>query len=154
MLDEIPNLVVLQTFSKAYGLAGARVGMAFANPDIIAILNRIKPPYNINTLSMKAAQEVLSNNENISAQINEVKEERSQLAIELLKLKFVERIFPSDANFLLIQFSNSMLVFNALLKVGIVVRNRATQMENCLRITIGTKIENKQLLKILKELQG
>ena len=154
LLDEIPNLVVLQTFSKAYGLAGARVGMAFANPDIIAILNRIKPPYNINTLSMKAAQEVLSNNENISAQINEVKEERSQLAIELLKLKFVERIFPSDANFLLIQFSNSMLVFNALLKVGIVVRNRATQMENCLRITIGTKIENKQLLKILKELQG
>ena len=86
--------------------------------------------------------------------INEIKEERNRLVIELLKLKFVERIFPSDANFLLIQFSNSKRIFNALLKAGIVVRNRATQVENCLRITIGTKIENNQLLKILKELQG
>jgi histidinol-phosphate aminotransferase len=153
LLDEIPNLVVLQTFSKAYGLAGARIGMAFANPDIIAILNRIKPPYNINTLSMKAAHDVLSNNENIYTQINEVKEERSRLVIELLKLKFVARIFPSDANFLLVQFSNSKKVFNALLNAGIVVRNRATQVENCLRITIGTKIENNQLTKILKDLQ-
>ena len=153
LLEEIPNLVVLQTFSKAYGLAGARVGIAYANPDIIAILNKIKPPYNINTLSINASLEVLSNNETISAQINEVKEERNRLVIELLKLKFVERIFPSDANFLLIQFSNSKLVFNALLKANIVVRNRANQVENCLRITIGTKIENKQLLKILKDLQ-
>jgi histidinol-phosphate aminotransferase len=127
--------------------------MAFANPDIIAILNRIKPPYNINTLSMKAAHDVLSNNENIYTQINEVKEERSRLVIELLKLKFVARIFPSDANFLLVQFSNSKKVFNALLNAGIVVRNRATQVENCLRITIGTKIENNQLTKILKDLQ-
>jgi histidinol-phosphate aminotransferase len=154
LLEEIPNLVVLQTFSKAYGLAGARIGMAFANPDIIAILNRIKPPYNINTLSMKAAQEVLSNNETISNQINEIKEERKRLVIELLKLKFVEHIFRSDANFLLIQFSNSKKIFDALLKAGIVVRNRAAHVENCLRITIGTKIENNQLIKILKDLQG
>jgi histidinol-phosphate aminotransferase len=152
LLEEIPNLVVLQTFSKAYGLAGARIGMAFANPDIIAILNRIKPPYNINTLSLNAAQEVLSNYETISTQINEVKEERNLLVIELLKLKFVERIYPSEANFLLIQFSNSKFVFNALLKEGIVVRNRANQVKNCLRITVGLKTENKQLLKILKEL--
>jgi histidinol-phosphate aminotransferase len=154
LLEEIPNLVVLQTLSKAHGLAGARIGMAFANPDIIAILNRIKPPYNINTLSMRAAQEVLSNNKTISDQISEVKEERKRLEIELLKLKFVNRIFSSDANFLLIQFSNSKSVFNALLKAGIVVRNRATQVENCLRITIGSKIENNQLLKILKDLRG
>ena len=154
LLEEIPNLVVLQTFSKAYGLAGARVGMAFANPDIIAVLNKIKPPYNINTLSMKAALDVLSNSETIASEINELKEERNKLEIELLKLKIVERIFPSEANFLLIQFSNSKSVFNALLKAGIVVRNRATQVENCLRITIGTKIENNQLLKILKDLRG
>jgi histidinol-phosphate aminotransferase len=127
--------------------------MAFASPDIIAILNKIKPPYNINTLSMSAAQEVLSINETVSEQINEIKEERKRLTVELLELKYINRIFPSDANFLLIQFSNSNLVFNALLKAGIVVRNRATQVENCLRITIGTKIENNQLLKILKELQ-
>jgi histidinol-phosphate aminotransferase len=154
LLEETPNLVVLQTLSKAYGLAGARIGMAFANPDIIAILNKIKPPYNINTLSMKAAQEVLSKNETVSEQINEVKEERSRLETQLLKLKFVEHIFPSDANFILVQFSNSNLVFNALLKAGIVVRNRATQVENCLRITVGTKKENNQLLKILKDIQG
>jgi histidinol-phosphate aminotransferase len=154
LLAEIPNLVVLQTFSKAYGLAGARIGMAFANPDIIAILNRIKPPYNINTLSMTAAQEVLSNNEKISIQINEIKEERHRLVIELLKLKFVNRIFPSEANFLLIQFSNSKKVFNTLLNAGIVVRNRATQVKKCLRITVGTKIENNKLIKILKDLQG
>jgi histidinol-phosphate aminotransferase len=154
LLAEIPNLVVLQTFSKAYGLAGARIGMAFANPDIIAILNRIKPPYNINTLSMTAAQEVLSNNEKISIQINEIKEERNRLVIELLKLKFVNRIFPSEANFLLIQFSNSKKVFNTLLNAGIVVRNRATQVKKCLRITVGTKIENNKLIKILKDLQG
>ena len=154
LIDEIPNLVVLQTFSKAYGLAGARVGMAFANPTIISVLNKIKPPYNINTLSMRAALDVLSNNETIATQINEIKEERNQLVLELLKLKFVERIFPSDANFLLIQFSNSSKVFKALLKAGVVVRNRTTEVENCLRITIGLKIENKKLIKILKELQG
>ena len=154
LLEEIPNLVVLQTFSKAYGLAGARVGMAFANPYIIAILNKIKPPYNINTLSMQAALEVLSNNAKISAQIDQVKKERNRLVIKLLKLKYVNRIFPSDANFLLVQFSDAKLVFNGLLKAGIVVRNRATQVDNCLRITIGLRVENNQLLKILKELQG
>ena len=103
---------------------------------------------------MTAAQEVLSNNEKISIQINEIKEERHRLVIELLKLKFVNRIFPSEANFLLIQFSNSKKVFNTLLNAGIVVRNRATQVKKCLRITVGTKIENNKLIKILKDLQG
>jgi histidinol-phosphate aminotransferase len=154
LLGEIPNLVILQTFSKAYGLAGARVGMAFANPDIIAILNKIKPPYNINTLSINAAYTALSEDVNITNQINEIKEERNRLVIELLKFKYVQRVFPSDANFLLIQFSSSKKVFKALLKAGIVVRNRASQVKNCLRITIGTKIENNQLLAILKDLEG
>lgn len=154
ILAEIPNLVVLQTFSKAYGLAGARVGMAFANPDIIKVLNKIKPPYNINSLSIAAALNVLQNKMGIDEQINQIKKERDILKNELLTLKNVITIYPSDANFLLVQFSDSKTIFKKLLDTGIVVRNRASQIENCLRITIGSKTENDQLLTILKELQS
>lgn len=152
LLDESPNLVVLQTFSKAYGLAGARVGMAFANPKIIAILNKIKPPYNVNTLSIEAALTVLSNSDAIDNQIQNILNERNRLQLELLKLKQVTKVFPSEANFLLVQFTKSKRVFSALLKAGIVVRNRTHQIPDCLRITIGTQQENNQLLQILKNI--
>ncbi len=152
-LSEIPNLVVLQTLSKAYGLAGARVGMAFASASIISILNKIKPPYNINSLSIKAAENVLLNNKSIQQQIDLIKSERERLKIEFQKLKNVETVFPSEANFLLVKFSNSDEVFKSLIQNGIVVRNRSSQIPNCLRITIGTLSENENVLKILKEIE-
>jgi len=153
LLQEIPNLVILQTFSKAYGLAGARVGMAFASPEIIAVLNKIKPPYNISTLNIKAALNVLSQREIIMNQIVEITAERRRLKKAFLGLQNTIKIYPSNANFLLVQFADAKIVFNALIKAGIVVRDRANQIENCLRITIGTKYQNEKLLNILKELE-
>lgn len=153
LLKYVPNLVVLQTFSKAYGLAGARVGMAFASSEIIAVLNKIKPPYNINSLSVDAAMKVLIDNK-IKYQINTIKEERNQLTSQLVKLNIVSEVFPSDANFLFVRFVNSNLVFESLIKRGIVVRNRSSQVDNCLRITIGTKEENQTVMQALKELSA
>ncbi len=153
ILSEIENLVVLQTFSKAYGLAGARVGLAFASPSIISILNKIKPPYNINSLSISAAENVISDTEKIQQQIDLIISEREKLKIELLQLENVETVFPSEANFLLVKFSNAEVVFKTLLENGIVVRNRSSQIPNCLRITVGTIEENQNVLSILKEIE-
>lgn len=153
LINEVPNLVVLQTFSKAYGLAGARLGMAFANADIISILNKIKPPYNVNTLSAEAAVQVLKEPKKINDQIAEIVSERNMLTESLRKLKNVSAVFPSDANFLLVQFTEAKTVFNALIDAGIVVRDRSGQIENCLRITVGTKAENRNLLSVLKAIE-
>ena len=153
LLQKNPNLVVLQTFSKAYGLAGARLGIAFANPEIISVLNKIKPPYNINSLSINAAINVLSQQSIIQNQIKEIIDQRKQLEEALVKLQNVVRIYPSDANFLLVEFTDSQTVFRELIKTGIVVRNRSSQVKECLRITVGTKDENQQLFNFLKTLQ-
>jgi histidinol-phosphate aminotransferase len=153
LLQEVPNLVVLQTMSKAYGLAGARVGMAFASPEIIAVLNKIKPPYNINSLSIKAAVSVMDNQASINNQITEIVKERKGLVTELNKLHNVVRTYPSETNFLLVEFKNSQIVFQQLIREGIVIRNRDSQVKNCLRITVGTKKENQQLLKTLETIQ-
>ena len=110
LIKSLPNIVVLQTFSKAFGLAGARVGMAFANPDIINVLNKIKPPYNINSLSINAALEVL-NDSKVKSQISNIKIERESLKSDLLQLSNVVNIYKSDANFLLVKFINSEFVF-------------------------------------------
>lgn len=152
LLNENSNLIILQTFSKAFGIAGARIGMAFSNPEIIAVLNKIKPPYNVNTLSINAALEVLSSNERIQLQISKIKQERELMIKQLMQLEIVKLVYPSDTNFLLVKFLNEELVFKTLLKNGIVVRNRASQIENALRITIGTKSENEQLINLLKEI--
>lgn len=154
LINEIPNLVILQTLSKAYGLAGARIGMAFANEKIISVLNKIKPPYNINTLSMNAAIEVLKKQDFIKAQINELKLEKEKMAVILNSLELVIKVYPSDSNFLLVQFKNSDMVFKTLIQKGIVVRNRRHEVENCLRITIGTQEENTQLVKTLNTIQS
>lgn len=152
LLQDIPNLVVLQTFSKAYGLAGARVGTAFASPEIISILNKIKPPYNINSLSIDAALNVISNKESIDKQIGDIILERNRLRIALSNLNCVTKIFPSDANFLLVEFIDSESIFTELISQGIVVRNRSSQIRNCLRITIGTNEENEKLMNVLNEI--
>lgn len=157
LINDIPNLVVLQTFSKAYGLAGARVGMGFANPEVISVLNKIKPPYNVSSLNQEAALAALAAQDyfqEYKLQIENIIKEKEKLKTGLSKLNNVINIFPSDANFLLVQFTNSDLVFNTLLKSGIVVRNRTSQVENCLRISIGTEQENEKLLNSLNNIES
>ena len=152
-LDEFPNLIVTQTFSKALGHAGIRLGVAYASAEIIDVLNKIKPPYNVNELTQQKAIEVLEK-ARFKNQILEIKEERAKLETELQKLDFVEKIYPSDANFILIKVDDADKRYNQLLDKGIVVRNRSTQYkcENTLRISVGTPEENKKLLKTMESL--
>lgn len=152
-INEYPNLVVSQTLSKAYGMAGLRLGILYASEEIIAILNKIKPPYNINILSQqKAIEEVLKNK--ISTQVSIIKDNRDILLKELLQVKFVKKVYESDANFILIKVDNANLRYQQLLEKQVVVRNRTSQplCENCLRITIGTSEENLKLINTLKQL--
>jgi len=153
-LAEFPNLIVTQTFSKAYGLAGIRLGMAFASEEIIMVLNRIKPPYNINNLTQRFAYEQLSDTLQVEYQVKELLEERKKLSHALGAISWVKEVFPSDANFLLIRVDNAGLRYKQLVEQGIVVRNRNSQplCENCLRITVGTEGENGVLLEAMRRL--
>ena len=153
-LNTFPNLIVTQTLSKAYGLAGIRLGTCYASKEIIAVLNKIKPPYNINSLTQKAAIEALQNNE-VSEQVSSILREREKLANALASCFFVKKIYPSDANFILIKVDDANKRYDELLRHGIVIRNRTTQLgcENCLRISLGTPAENKQLLTLLNTLK-
>ncbi len=147
-----PNLVILQTLSKAWGLAGLRIGMAFASEPIIDIFNKIKPPYNINAVSQKLALKALDNIEQINAWIKEIVSEREILSAELQNLSFVQKVYPSDANFILVKTNDPQTIYNYLVAKKIIVRDRSKVelCEGCLRITIGTKEENKNLVYILK----
>ena len=153
-LNTFPNLIVTQTLSKAYGLAGIRLGTCYASKEIIAVLNKIKPPYNINSLTQQAAIEVLQNNE-VSDQVSSILREREKLANALASCFFVKKIYPSDANFILMKVDDANKRYDELLRHGIVIRNRTTQLgcENCLRISLGTPAENKQLLTLLNTLK-
>jgi histidinol-phosphate aminotransferase len=152
-LPDFPKLVVLQTFSKAWGLAGLRLGMAFASVEIISWMNRIKPPYNINTLTQQRAMEKISG-PFPEAEIAEVKQERTRLARMLAGLKITEHVYPSDTNFLLVRVKNPNETYAFLLQHGIVVRNRSNVpgCENCLRITVGLPEENTRLIDALRTL--
>lgn len=154
-LDEFPNLIITQTLSKAYGLAGIRLGICYASAEINAVLNKIKPPYNINELTQQRAIQQLRNIEKVQMEITSLKEERKQLLKALVKLKFIEKIYPTDANFILIKVDDAEKRYAQLLEIGIVVRNRSSQplCENTLRLTVGTPSENKKLIATLKELQ-
>lgn len=155
-LMEFPNLVITQTLSKAYGLAGIRLGICYASEEIIAVLNKIKPPYNINELTQKRAVEKLKNREEVLKEIKEILDQKEVLAAELDNLKMVKKVFPSDANFLLVRVDNAEARYAQLLDHGIVVRNRSNQVlcENTLRFTVGTATENKKLLKVLKKIDS
>ncbi|MGE0566717.1 MAG: histidinol-phosphate transaminase [Bacteroidia bacterium] len=146
-----PNLVILQTFSKAWGLAGLRIGMAFASEPIIDLFNKIKPPYNINSVSQKLAIEALTNIDQINNWIKETVKERNYLIEGLSKFKFINKIYPSEANFILIKVADANGLYNYLAGKQIITRNRSnvTLCENCIRITIGTPDENKVLLDTL-----
>ena len=153
-IDKYENLIITQTMSKAYGMAGIRLGAGFSNQKIINYLNKIKPPYNINVLTERKALEELNKIDDIKKNIDFVLNQRKLLVSSLEKLDFVEKIYKSDANFLLVKVDDADLRYNQLSEKGIIVRNRSNQplCQNCLRITIGTKIENNSLIKTLNEL--
>lgn len=149
-LNRYPNLVVLQTLSKAWGLASVRLGMAFAGKNIIEWLNKVKPPYNISGPNQAEALKALSNKHLVQQQIQLIKEERQSVITALLPFVFVRKIFPSDANFLLIQVDNTDDVYQFLLDRGIVVRNRHQVIPGCIRVTIGSPDENARLVQSLQ----
>ena len=152
LLEELPNIVVLQTMSKAYGVAGLRLGMAFANEQIITVLNKIKPPYNVNTLSQVEGLKILQNRKKVLEQIDLLNSEKTVL-VELLKqIPSVKKVYPSEANFLLVEFKDSDKIFTILRLKGIIIRNRTAQIKNCLRITIGSPEQNKVLINAIKEI--
>jgi histidinol-phosphate aminotransferase len=151
-LNDYPNLVVMQTLSKAWGLAGLRMGMAFASKEIIQYMNKVKPPYNISEpvqeLSLKALDEIGQVNDMIKA----IVDLRAALEKDLMNIQTVEKIYPSDSNFLLVKFQDAKAVYEYLLDREIVVRDRSNvqRCEDCLRITVGTEKENKALIETLK----
>ncbi len=152
-LDAHPNLVVIQTFSKAWGLAGLRVGMAFGSEELIGILNRIKPPYNLNLLTQQYVLVALENGSQKDAMVRQLLENRELLRAGLAALPIVEHIFPSDSNQLLVRFHDSAAVFAYLLGEKVIVRDRSKVIlcENCLRISIGTAEEDARLLGLLAQ---
>jgi histidinol-phosphate aminotransferase len=151
-LDEFPNLIVTQTLSKAYGLAAIRLGICYASKEIISILNKIKPPYNVNQLTQDVALQSLLNQEKVKNNITAIISERNQLIRDLENVEIVEKVYSSDANFLLVKVDDANLRYKQLVKLGIIARNRTTQIlcDNCLRFTVGTADENKKLINTLK----
>ncbi len=150
-LENYPNLVITQTLSKAYGLAGIRLGICYASAEIISVLNKIKPPYNVNELTQLRAIDRLNNQPKIDAEIKSIKAQRTLLIQALDGVRFVEKIYPTEANFVLVKVDNANKRYDELIAKGIVIRNRTTQAlcENTLRFTIGTEEENKKLIKTL-----
>jgi histidinol-phosphate aminotransferase len=155
-LSDYPNLVVLQTLSKAWGLAGLRLGMAFAGEAIIGIYDKVKPPYNIGQATQELALKALGEVGQVNEMIRILVRLREELSLELAALPFVLRVYPSDANFLLVKTTNAPGIYEHLLLAGIVVRDRSRVQlcEGCLRITVGTERENGELVNVLKSWQG
>jgi histidinol-phosphate aminotransferase len=153
-INDYPNLVITQTLSKAYGMAGIRLGILYASLEIIAVLNKIKPPYNINVLTQSKALEYLENQETVKQQISQIKDQINLVYGQLLTTNFVKEIYRTDANFILCKVDDANQRYQQLLENGIVIRNRTNDAlcQNCMRITIGTEVENQKLIETLKEL--
>lgn len=149
-LRNFPNLVIARTLSKAYGMAAARVGLALASEEIISVMTRVKPPYNVSSLNQQAALRLLGDRKLFRKNIEMILEGRRVLEAELPSIKAVTRIYPSQANFLLVEFSDAGRAFSWLAEQGIITRNRSSQVPNTLRITVGTPAENSKLIKALK----
>ena len=154
LINKYNNLIVTQTMSKAFGMAGIRLGMGFSNNKIVNYINKIKPPYNINLLTEKRALKELRNIDTIKTNIKIILEERNKLIDSLNELSFIIKVYPSDSNFILIKVDDADLRYKQLIEKGIVLRNRSKELlcDNCLRITIGTPYENELLIKNFKEL--
>ena len=155
-LEMFPNLIIVQTLSKAYALAGIRIGLCYASKEIITVLNSIKPPYNVNELSQQKAISRLHQIEGVESEISELISERKRLKKELESgVSFIEKIYPSDSNFLLVKVDDATTRYNQLISYGMVVRNRSLEplCNNCLRISVGVSEENQRLIIALKALQ-
>ena len=152
VLKEYPNMVVLQTFSKAWGSAGVRLGMAFASEEIIKIFNKVKYPYNVNILTQRYAIKLLDNFSQIEKKVKAILKNREKLEKQLTKVKCIKDVYPTDANFILVKTTDSDAIYKYLIEKGIVARNRngITLCDNCIRITVGTAEENKQVIAALK----
>ena len=151
-LGEFPNLLVIQTFSKAWGLASLRLGMAFGSEEIIRILNRIKPPYNISGLTQDTVLAAIRNTKRVEKMIGEILQERDFLEKKLAQMPFIQHIFPSQANFLLVKMPHASDAYNELIEQKIIVRNRSKVLlcDDCLRISVGTRSENEAFLQALE----
>jgi histidinol-phosphate aminotransferase len=151
-LTEYPNLIVMQTLSKAWGLAALRLGVCFAAMDIIDVFNKVKPPYNVNEASQRMATEALQQTTQINDWIVTTVQERERLIAAMQPLDFVQYIYPSDANFVLVKVADANAVYQYLSQNEVVVRNRTNDVNcsNCIRITIGTPQENNQLIALLQ----
>lgn len=154
-LNEYPNLLIFQTFSKAWGCAAIRLGMAFASEAIIEIFNKIKYPYNINLLTQQEAIRIMEQHYQVNIWIQSLLEERTRFIEEFKKLKCCKHVYPTDANFFLTRVSNAKAIYDYLVSKGIIVRNRThiTLCQDCLRITIGTRPENNAVLEALITLE-
>ena len=152
ILDEYPNLIILQTFSKAWGCAAIRLGMAFASPDIIGIFTKIKYPYNINLLTQQEALRMMQRHYEVQRWVSTLLEERARLMEAFARLSCCKKVFPTDANFFLTRVTHAQAIYDYLVDQGIIVRNRSnvTLCEDCLRITVGTRPENDTLLEALR----
>jgi histidinol-phosphate aminotransferase len=153
-LNDFPNLVILQTFSKAWGMAGIRLGMAFAASEIIAVLNKIKYPYNLNILTQQKALELIENHDKVKKWVKLLIAEREKMKTLISDFPFVVKIFPSDANFILVKMHDARGIYEYLKEKGVIVRDRSKVhlCDDSLRITIGSSDENEHLLNALKEL--
>lgn len=151
-LNKYPNLIITQTLSKAFGMAGIRLGVCYASEEITEVLNRIKPPYNVNELTQQRAKERLLKFEDVQKEVLVILDERTRLEKSLESISYVSKIYPSDANFILVKVDDANARYNQLLEKGIVIRNRTTQAlcENTLRLTVGTKEENEKLIEALQ----
>lgn len=153
-LDLYPNLIVSQTLSKAWGLAGIRIGMAYMNEEILTFYNKIKSPYNISSANQKIALKFLNDSNEFNSKLNEILSERKNLIDELNKLKLVKKIYPTEANFILIEVKNADELYKKLIQKQIIIRNRNSAIPNCVRITVGTPEENQKLITELKEIDN
>jgi len=152
-LNRYRNLIVMQTFSKAMGLAAARVGLAFMAPPMVRYFNKVKPPYNISAINQKAALKSLARSELLKNRVRRIKNERERLTGCLRKMNIIERVFKSDSNFILVKTKNADLIYSILVDNKIIVRNRNKVVPGCLRITVGTISENNKLIKILRKIK-
>lgn len=154
LVSKYPNLIVAQTLSKAYGLAAARIGLAFANNEIINYYNKVKPPYNVSKLNQEAAIEILNQQEKIDIQVEAILTERTKLVDALSQFSIVKKIYPSDSNFVLVQVYDANGLYNYLVSKQIIVRNRNSVVKNCIRISIGKPEENEVLINAISEFKS
>jgi histidinol-phosphate aminotransferase len=151
-INKYNNIIVSQTLSKAWGLAAIRMGIAFASEEIINLYNKVKPPYNISLPNQQAALQALAKVDDFNSNLNEIITQRAVLIGQLQQLPIIETVYPTDANFVLVKVADANLVYNKLVEQGVIARNRHTVLQNCIRITVGTKAENAELINALKNM--